>query len=154
MAAYVICALAEQPELMRPCAVDRLSNEVRHRLYQRCLTRERKRLGLAAPTRHAPCPIPLSSLDAEFVACEVFRGKSPLSGTKMGAGAQLVLTRWDGRRAADVDNLVLLTKDEAAEHDAACASAPDGDGRAALPPAVVARVDALIRDAVTGCRSR
>jgi hypothetical protein len=57
--------------------------------------------------------------------------------------AQLVLTRWDAAKPAAVDNLVLLTFDEAEAHD----EAESLDAVRAAQPAWAERVEAALRRA-------
>jgi hypothetical protein len=53
------------------------------------------------------------------------------------------LTRWDRERAAEVDNLVLLTRDEADTHDQVLSL----QALAAAEPAFCAKVERLLRRA-------
>ena len=77
------------------------------------LRREREVFGATTPPDVWP-------EDLEYLATEVWGGVCVASGGCIGGGgAALVFTRWDRTCPAAVDNLVLLTKQEAEKHDQA-----------------------------------
>ena len=80
----------------------------------RALTRrERDRFGCDAPLDVWP-------EDLEYLFMEIWGGRCARSGSGAGGdGPKLVFTRWDRTKPAAVGNLILLTKQEAEEHDSA-----------------------------------
>ena len=75
---------------------------------------------------------------------DVWGRRCALSGAGLGGPQAMVLTRWDRRRPAAVDNLVLLAKARAEEHDAAPHAALFGEARARA-------VEAALRTARREC---
>ena len=59
--------------------------------------------------------------DVEFLADEVWGRRCAFSDAPLGGQQTLVLTRWDRARPAALDNLLMLTKACAEQHDAAAA---------------------------------
>ena len=83
--------------------------------------------------------------DVERLVNDVWGRRCALSGAGLGGPQAMVLTRWDRRRPAAVDNLVLLAKARAEEHDAAPHAALFGEARARA-------VEAALRTARRECR--
>ena len=110
-AAAVLTELAGQPLQGTQGAMSRGQRED---LWKAMTRREREVFG-ASPS--APCDV--YAEDVEFVVNEVWGRRSALSGAPLGGQQTLVLTRWERSRAAAIDNLVLLTKTEAEQHDRA-----------------------------------
>ena len=65
-------------------------------------------------TGHSPKALKLTLRDVEFLVEDVWKAKSAKGGNRV----HLVLTRWDVRKAPQLDNLVLLSKEEARVHEA------------------------------------
>lgn len=99
------------------------------------LRREREVFGATTPPDVWP-------EDLEYLVTEVWGGVCVASGGCIGGGgAALVFTRWDRTRPAAVDNLVLLTKQEAEEHDRA------SDPMARWEPELAAAVGRALKQA-------
>ena len=110
-AAAVLTELAGQPLQGSQGAMSRGQRED---MWKAMARREREVFG-ASPS--APCDV--CAEDVEFVVNEVWGRRCALSGEPLGGQETLVLTRWERSRAAAIDNLVLLTKAEAEQHDRA-----------------------------------
>ncbi|KAK9472087.1 uncharacterized protein V1510DRAFT_418593 [Dipodascopsis tothii] len=59
--------------------------------------------------------LPFDANDITYLVEEVFRGKSVVSG--VAANSRVALSQWDPARPLALDNVVLLTKDEAKAHE-------------------------------------
>lgn len=144
-AAWALCRLAGAPLAMAPPAFA-APEQVAQQL-ERLLDRERLRFGTDEGVRVDPC-------DVGYVMAELWKCRSARCAAPALPGAPrdnthkavyrstqgLVLTRWDDARPAGVDNLVLLTFDEAEAHE-------KGGGAAAArveEPAWAAAVDAAL----------
>jgi hypothetical protein len=71
------------------------------------------------------CPLKVDKEEISYVVRELWRGRSARNqdSSNVGRGMwrsvnQLTITRWDHSRPPSIDNLVLLTFDEAEEHEA------------------------------------
>lgn len=119
-AAWALCRLAGAPlGCAPPCAPSPPEAALQ---LERLLARERLRFGSEAGVEVDP-------RDVEFVMAQLWRCRSARHGwdghqegtsrrAVFRATAGLVLTRWEPARPAGVHNLVLLTFDEADDHDA------------------------------------
>ncbi|GAX86113.1 hypothetical protein CEUSTIGMA_g13526.t1 [Chlamydomonas eustigma] len=118
-ASYVLCHLAGAPWKGEPLKQP-LSKEY-ERLLKDLREREIARFGEACP----PCPLDMD--DIIFITREMYRGFSArhMKQTVAPGGdkgltrsvANMTLTRWDKRKSPTVDNVVLLTCEEADKHD-------------------------------------
>eukprot|EP00775_Hariotina_reticulata_P007164 gene7164-7378_t len=138
-AAYILCHLARTPLAGEP--VIQLTAQQYDRALARLQQREEDVFGNQEP-------LPVDRDDMIFLLREVYRGFSarsdrlvPPGGDKglMRSTANLHFTRWDKSQAATVDNLVLLTADEAEQHDAT-----DLQQLKQQDPAFVQRVEQLL----------
>ncbi|CAG8539029.1 3963_t:CDS:2 [Ambispora gerdemannii] len=103
IATYIITTLASYP-------IQPLANKNRDSLYARIhrdlQVRENKTYGTDI--------IPLDKRDVGYAVDEIWRGRSVISG----ASEKLTLLRWDKTQPLSLQNCVVLTKEEAAKHDA------------------------------------
>eukprot|EP00123_Amoebidium_parasiticum_P005604 comp16759_c0_seq1/m.15104 comp16759_c0_seq1/g.15104 ORF comp16759_c0_seq1/g.15104 comp16759_c0_seq1/m.15104 type:complete len:437 (-) comp16759_c0_seq1:289-1599(-) len=104
LASYVLCHIAGQPIKLTPyeSAVNRNNS---NKLMQRLEAKEKREHGVGRLDTFT-----LDDLD--YVLNNVFRGRSVLSGKKL----HPTLVRWDINKAATLDNIVLLSEGEAAQH--------------------------------------
>jgi tRNA threonylcarbamoyladenosine dehydratase len=116
-AGHVLCELAEAP--LDPYPMLRISNKVIQTQYDRLEQRESENFGVFSADTLA-----VDIAEVEILIKEVWQGASaravvpPADDQAVTRGlGNLVLTRWDRQRNGCVDNLVLLTKEEADEHD-------------------------------------
>lgn len=58
--------------------------------------------------------VPVALGDVQYLLEEVFRGKSPISGYS----TRLVLSKWDPAKPVNLQNVVIITKEEQKEHEA------------------------------------
>ena len=128
MAAYVLCDLAGKK--INPEATARLSRDQRNKLYQKLQQREHVLF-------HEGHKIELQKDDIEFIYQEIWRGCSSVGGARNGGHDRLYLSRWRADRPLHPDNVVYLTTRELA--------ILDKDGVQGFDPAIVARVDARLR---------
>ncbi len=134
-AAWALCSLAGQPICGAP-PISMAPEQVMQQ-HERLCEREHLRFGSDAGAQ-------VDAQDVAYVMAELWACRSARHGLGEGANVappsnsrkavfrstqQLVLTRWDAAKPAAVDNLVLLTFDEADAHDATSLEAV----RAALP---------------------
>ena len=110
-AAACLALLAGKP---LPPSTGLVSRNARDDLYGALQRRERDVFGCSSP-------VGLWPEDLEFLMTDVWGRSCALTGAPVGGEKPLVLTRWDRSSAAAVDNLVLLTKAAAEEHDRASA---------------------------------
>ena len=113
-----------------PAAHPLMSRGQREDLWKGLQRRERE--GFGGRTDAAP-PAATNDLwpeDVEYLVNDVWGRRCALSGAGLGGPQAMVLTRWDRRRPAAVDNLVLHAKARAEEHDAAPHAALFGEARA------------------------
>ena len=149
-AAWAVCTLAGQPFHSAPPVA--LAPEQAMQQYERLLEREHLRFGTEEGMQCDPADVAYAM--SELWGCRSARhglvaapDDAPPPPPNQGRKASfrntrdLVLTRWDATQPATVDNLVLLTFDEADELDAA-------EGGAAsmrvTDPLFAARVDAAV----------
>jgi molybdopterin/thiamine biosynthesis adenylyltransferase len=146
-AAWTVCTLAGQPFHSAPPVA--LAAEQVAQQYERLCERERLRFGSEEGVQCDPADVAYAM--AELWACRSARhsygaaaDEPPPPNTARKATfhrtRDLVLTRWDAEKPATVDNLVLLTFDEADAHDAA----PDVAAVRAAEPDWARRVDAAM----------
>jgi molybdopterin/thiamine biosynthesis adenylyltransferase len=116
-AGHVLCELAEQP--LDPTPMYRIQNKSIKTQYDRLEQREFENFGVKSADE-----LGVDIEDVEILIKEVWQGASaraavpPPDDQSINRGlGNLVLTRWDRQRNSCVDNLVLLTKNEADEHD-------------------------------------
>lgn len=114
-AGYILCALAEAPFDVEP--LYQVPIKAVQTQYDRLESREVDTYGSA-------CGIGVDLVEVDALVRELWRGRSaraslpPSTLQAMIKGlADLTLTRWNPARDAVVDNLILLTKDEADAHD-------------------------------------
>ena len=145
-AAWALCSLAGQPIYGAPPL--HLAPEAVAAQLDRLCEREHLRFGSEEGVQ-------VDAQDVAYVMAELWNCRSACHGLDEPTGppsnsrkavfrstAQLVLTRWDADQPAAVDNLVLLTFDEAEAHDAAGMAA----ARIAQPE-LAQRVEATLRRA-------
>lgn len=114
-ASYILCQLAGQPYAPEPHF--RVHPKQFAGIHQSLFEREELRFGSAEG-------VGVDAEEVEVLVKELWHGYSSRAphppstdkGTTRGVG-HLTLTRWDSRKAATIDNLVLLTHAEADEHD-------------------------------------
>ncbi|CAK9278645.1 unnamed protein product [Sphagnum jensenii] len=116
MASYVVTHIAGMPVPMEP--VVNLDVEHYGVLHHRLIEREELLYGTAAQ-------VEVDKEEISYVVRELWRGRSARNqdSSNVGRGMwrsvnQLTITRWDHSRPPSIDNLVLLTFDEAEEHEA------------------------------------
>jgi hypothetical protein len=148
-AAWAVCTLAGQPFHSAPPVA--LAAEQVTQQYERLLEREHLRFGTDDGMQCDPADVAYAM--AELWGCRSARhglvpppDDAPPPVPNVGRKAafrttrDLVLTRWDASLPATVDNLVLLTFDEADELD----EGGGADAMRAADPAFAARVDAAV----------
>jgi len=115
MASYVVTQIAGM--LFQTEPVVNLDVEHYGILHQRLIEREELLCGSAEA-------VEVDKEEVAYVVRELWRGRSAKDqqSTNVGRGMwrsmnNLTLTRWDSERPPNIDNLVLLTFDEAEEHD-------------------------------------
>ena len=82
--------------------------------------------------------LPLDKVDIDFIVTEMWKSKSPISGTRIGcAYAALFLVRWRRDQPISPGNVVLLTDKEAQILEA---EGPDG-----FDPITVERIDERLK---------
>lgn len=116
-AGHVLCELAKSP--LHPTPMYRIQNKAIQTQYDRLEQREIEFFGITSTDQ-----LGVDLQEVEILIKEVWQGSSarapvpPADDQSVTRGlGNLVLTRWDRTRNGCVDNLVLLTKDEADEHD-------------------------------------
>ena len=127
-----------------PAAHPLMSRGQRDDLWKGLQRREREGFGGRADAAPPAATNDLWPEDVEYLVNDVWGRRCALSGAGLGGPQAMVLTRWDRRRPAAVDNLVLLAKARAEEHDAAPHAALFGEARARA-------VDAALRTARREC---
>ena len=148
-AAWVVCTLAKQP--FHSSAPVALAAEQVTQQYERLLEREHLRFGTEEGMQVDPSDV--AYVMSDLWGCRSARHglvpppqDAPPPPPNVGRKAafrttrELVLTRWDASLPATVDNLVLLTFDEADELDAS----PGAAAMRLTDPAFAARVDAAV----------
>lgn len=140
-AAHVLCALAGAPFEGAPLfyVPTKQFAGIHAALYER----EELRFGSADG-------VGVDAQEVEALVREVWRGRSARAAPGQGPGdkalkrsvGHLTLTRWDAARPATVDNLVLLTHEEADAHDAG--PAWDLPALRAMEPELCTRVEAAL----------
>ena len=115
-AGYVLCELAEAP--LDPTPMYRIQDKAIQTQYDRLEQREFEKYKISEEA------LGVDLQEVEILIKEVWQGTSaravvaPSDDQCVTRGlGNLVLTRWDRTRAGVVDNLVLLTKEEADQHD-------------------------------------
>uniref|UniRef100_A0A7S3QJN2 THIF-type NAD/FAD binding fold domain-containing protein n=1 Tax=Dunaliella tertiolecta TaxID=3047 RepID=A0A7S3QJN2_DUNTE len=143
-AGWILCQLADAPFETTP--IIRLMGKQYEAQLDQLRQREASRFGDRCP------PLPIDMDDIIYMLRELWRGRSAKEGEApsvpggdkglMRATSHLCLTRWDVTKPATVDNLVLLSHEEADEHDAQQdlnpGSRPEGD------PVFVKRVERVL----------
>jgi molybdopterin/thiamine biosynthesis adenylyltransferase len=116
-AGHVLCELAETP--LDPTPMYRIQNKAIQTQYDRLEQREFENFGVTSTDQ-----LGIDIQEVEILIKEVWQGTSakatvpPADDQSVTRGlGNLVLTRWDRARNGCVDNLVLLTRDEAEKHD-------------------------------------
>ena len=149
LAALALCELGGKP--FSPVGVERIGRNVRHRLFQHLKTREKKleeklrpslRVGSDAYTTDGIYvgPVQIDSDDVEYLMAELWKNKCAVSGERLGAALELY--RWDKRRPAAPNNLVLMSAKAAQKFETDFAER--GDGREGVEPEVRRRVEARL----------
>lgn len=139
-ASYILCQLAGAPFIPEP--IFRVQPKAYQTLLDRLYSREEERYGT-----HEGVRIDLS--DATLLLRDVWRGMSararrpPNDKALTRNVAGLTLTRWDLAKPATLDNLVLLTFEEAEQHEALGGL----EELRRLEPEFCSRVDAILRRA-------
>jgi len=98
-----------------PVPAERVGKSVRHKLYQRFVTRER-RLGKGAEA--GPIwtgPVGIDDGDVEYILSELWRNRCAMTGDRL--GTVLTLARWDLSRPSSPSNIVLLGAKALAKFD-------------------------------------
>ncbi|KAK3236364.1 hypothetical protein CYMTET_53498 [Cymbomonas tetramitiformis] len=137
-ASYTLCKLACQPlNYQGPIELKLDQYEI---LYDRLVRRAEEEWGGVEAIHVDPA-------DVTYLVKELWHGKSAKAPPKPGKGIwrsvnNLELTLWDSQRDADIDNLVLLTQEEADAHDASSL-----EETAKLDPEFVQFVEARLRQA-------
>ncbi len=138
MASVSLCELAGQP--LEAAEFPALTNKILRGQKSKLLSHDKDTYGSAGSTWT------LSLDDVDFIMHTVWRQRSALSGAIMyDFGARLQLTRWHADRAPAVDNLVLVTAEEAKRLV--------NEGHSWLEPATVQRVEqrlAFAKEALLG----
>lgn len=80
--------------------------------------------------------VPVALKDVGYIVEEVFRGKSPISGYS----TRLTLSKWDPSKPADLQNVVLMTKEEQKEHETRVLNGTESI-EDVYPPEVIALVE-------------
>jgi tRNA threonylcarbamoyladenosine dehydratase len=157
-AGWILCHLAGSPIVPEPHFRGPPAKEIQTQ-YDRLEARERERAELAGPAstqawdeRGGFCGADMQEI--EILIRELWRGRSARSrvppATEMaltrGLGG-LALTRWDPSLPATVDNLVLLTREEADVHDAETAQPHGFEALCEREPEFAARVYAVLQRA-------
>jgi tRNA A37 threonylcarbamoyladenosine dehydratase len=119
-AAHVLCDLADAP--ITPEPLFRIQALALKTQFDRIEQREIDRFGSSDGLQ-------VDEAEVEVLVRELWRGKSARAGDSSTSGngsenvfisrniGHLTLTRWDASRPATIDNLILLTKEEADQHD-------------------------------------
>jgi len=148
LAAVALCELGGKP--FSPVGAERVGRNVRHRLYQHLKDRERKLedqlrdCGNMNGTHVGP--IQIDPDDVEYLMAELWKNQCAVSGERL--GTTLELYRWDRRRPATPNNLVLMCARLAKKFEEDFERL--GDGRDGLDDAVRGRVEARLRMCVLG----
>ena len=148
LAAVALCELGGKP--FSPVGAERVGRNVRHRLYQHLKDRERR---IEDQLRHCSNmngthvgPIQIDPDDVEYLMAELWKNQCALSGERL--GTTLELYRWDRRRPATPNNLVLMCARSAKKFEEDFERL--GDGRDGLDDAVRRRVEARLSICVLG----
>ncbi|KAL3794000.1 hypothetical protein ACHAW5_006737 [Stephanodiscus triporus] len=163
LAAVALCELGGKP--FSPVGAERVGRNVRHRLYQHLKVRERKLEERLRPTTVADDPaaseddgdryasdgtyvgpIRIDPDDVEYLMAELWKNQCAISGERL--GTTLELYRWDMRRPATPNNLVLMCARSAKKFEEDFERL--GDGRDGLDADVRRRVEARLRTCVLG----
>ncbi|GAQ80166.1 NAD(P)-binding Rossmann-fold superfamily protein [Klebsormidium nitens] len=116
MAAHVVTTLARLPVAPEP--VLRLGREHYGLLHRRLIEREELRFGSGAA-------VDVDEDEVVYIAREMWRGRSARDQAARDVGrgmyramAHMCLTRWDASKPPTIDNLIMLTFEEAEAHEA------------------------------------
>ncbi|KAL7543446.1 hypothetical protein ACHAXR_012748 [Thalassiosira sp. AJA248-18] len=120
LAAMALCELGGKP--FSPVGAERVGRNVRHKLYQHLKSREKKLEEKLGPTLKEGSenyttngiyigPVQIDPDDVEYLMAELWKNKCALSGERL--GTVLELYRWDKRRPATPNNLVLISSKSA-----------------------------------------
>lgn len=142
-ASYILCELAGAPIVSAPVLRPRgLAVQTQ---YDRLETRERERYGVRDDA------LGVDVEEVEVLIRELWRGVSaratvsPPDDRSLTRGlGDLALTRWDPTRGGRIDNLVLLTREEADAHDEWMMNAGGIAALQAAEPEFVAKVEAVL----------
>lgn len=139
-AGHVLCELAGAP--LDPMPIYRIQAKAIQTQYDRLERRELEQHGVESDA------LGVDDQEVEVLIREVWQGGSaraalqPADDRALSRGlGNLVLTRWDPSRGAVVDNLVLLTKEEADAHDAEVGQPGGFEALKEREPEFVAKVE-------------
>eukprot|EP00968_Pinguiococcus_pyrenoidosus_P013850 scaffold1254_cov251-Pinguiococcus_pyrenoidosus.AAC.8 len=115
MASYVLSELGLRP--FEPVAVEgALSMNVKNKLLS-SLTNQESRVFYGGDRNQCVKNIGIGNSDVEYLVSEVWRGKSPISGTKFIARTTFTLMRWRRDGPCDASNIILCTVREAEDYN-------------------------------------
>ena len=139
-AGHVLCELADAP--LDPTPMNRIQAKAIQTQYDRLERREFEQYGVEADA------LGVDEQEVEILIREVWQGASaraelpPADDRALTKGlGNMVMTRWDPSRGAVVDNLVLLTREEADAHDNQVGQLGGFDSLKINEPEFVAKVE-------------
>lgn len=149
LAAMALCEMGGKP--FSPVGAERVGKNVRHKLYQHLKSREKKfeekyRSALKENSTNITTdglyigPIQIDPDDVDYIMTELWKNRCALSKERL--GSVLELHRWDKRRPATPNNLVLMSIKPATKFENDFEEL--GDGREGVDAAVRKKVEARL----------
>jgi tRNA A37 threonylcarbamoyladenosine dehydratase len=129
MASKALTVLAQQEYNGEVC--ERMSKSLKHKLLQTCKAVEKRRYG------HWD-DVDLDEDDIEFAVAQVWGSRCVVTSKRFGGHAPLMLVRWNSMKPPAVDNLVLLSKNNAEKVEA---DTQDHAKPVCFEPEVTARIE-------------
>jgi len=111
MASFVLSVIGLRP--YEPSVVEGYSKSLKNKLQSQLTNFERAFHG--GDHRAAAAAVNIDHADTDFIAAEIWRGKSPISGVKVTSQLTFAMTRWRRDRPCDPSNILLCTLKEAKE---------------------------------------
>jgi hypothetical protein len=164
LAALALCEIGEKP--FKPMSAERVGRNIRHRMFQRLKTREKKICDaieesdplntgnddgdqeengeVGRPVRIVNGawvgPTQIDSDDIEYILSEVWRNRCCVTGDTL--GKVLEIARWDISKPSNCQNLVLLGAKAMLKFDEAAKES--GDGRNSVPDDLRRKIEARL----------
>mmetsp|Transcript_3461 Transcript_3461/g.6315 ORF Transcript_3461/g.6315 Transcript_3461/m.6315 type:complete len:203 (-) Transcript_3461:430-1038(-) len=135
LAAITLCELGKKP-MHQPVSGERVSKNVRNKLYQNLVNREQKiangKLDISGGASYTG-PVEIELDDVDYIM-GTWRNRCAVTGARF--GTVLFLARWDTSKPATPDNLVLMSTHALKKYDE--------NGKASIPTSVQSKIESRL----------